>query len=51
VIAVWIPRARELTRIALRRALETGQEAQLCAAKVFTARIPLTTTAASTRGA
>jgi hypothetical protein len=40
-IAAWVPRARELTCIALRRALETGQEAQLCAARLFTARVPM----------
>ncbi len=39
-IAAWIPRARELTCIALRRALETGQEAQLCAGRAFTVRVP-----------
>jgi hypothetical protein len=42
-IAAWALRARELTCIALRRALETGQEAQLCAARAFTARVPWST--------
>jgi hypothetical protein len=40
-IAGWVERANSLTCIALRRAIETGQEGQLCAAGVFCARVPL----------
>ncbi len=40
-LAAWIPRAQELTCIALRRLMEKGEEAQLCAGRTFTVRVTL----------
>jgi hypothetical protein len=37
----WIPRARELTCVALRAELEERSEAQMCAARVLRARVPV----------
>jgi hypothetical protein len=40
-VEAWLPRARELTCVSLRAEVEADDEAQLCAARMLRARVPV----------